>query len=238
MPPAPSSPPIALSITEGLGALLPPKIAKLIEDHLFEHPELFDKDEQELFRHLRKDEETPNTTDHRLRLKFWMEYDRTMGLGRNEIDLNNVYAGVCSRALFHDHYLKRPNRVAWMLCPPASYKFKTEEGLEFALEQLREILELCHTTGKGQHDHKLMALKVKIFELLDLRVKGAVMQKSVNMNFTKEVRETAQSLTIDELEKQLKELEWRANKAKNLPQAPLDHDPSAPKDVISEPGSS
>ena len=52
-----------------------------------------------------------------------------------------VIAGICTYEYFHRRYMKTPSKVAWLLCPPTGYVVKTNEALEFGLEQLQDILD-------------------------------------------------------------------------------------------------
>lgn len=201
--------------------LVPNTVSESITQHSFEKPELFDKDEHELHKYLREQNRTPTATDNRLRLKFWTEYDRAMSRGEKAMNMVNVLAGVCSRELFYGHYLRNPHKVAWLLCPPTGYMVKAEEALEFGLEQLRDILNQPHTIG-GKVDTKLGELKAKIVMMLDTRVKGAVVQKQMNLNVNtsnESVAKAAAAGTMEDLQRQLLDLERRNRVAQNLPLA-------------------
>lgn len=210
--------------------LVPERIAQAIEDAAFEHPEFFDKDERDLYKHLRSQEMTPSPTDNRLRLRFWDEYDRVQGTEKKAMNMANVLAGICSKELFYGTYLKRSNKVAWLMCPPAGYMIKAEEALEFGLEQLRDILEQPHVQF-NKVDTKLGELKAKIVMMLDTRVKGAVLQKSMNLHVSAthaQVQKAATAATAEELMEQLKVLEAQNRKAQNLPPGAVPNEGALP----------
>jgi hypothetical protein len=197
--------------------LVPVPLAKAIDEALFTTGELFHKDERVLWKELRSREQTPTPMDNRLRLKFWVEYDRCLATGSRQMIMANVVGGICSRELFYYHYLKYPHKVAWLVCPPTDYMTKASEALEFGLEQMRDILDMPHATA-GKLDAKLAEIKLKIIALLDARVRGAVVQKTLNVNASVgDVKRVAEANSVEELEKQLKELRRRDQLSKNIP---------------------
>lgn len=226
--PASNVPPVAQEISlleesneRSVVNLVPPTVGKAIRDHVFEREELFNIDEKELYKILRNDSKSPSPTDNRLRLKFWDEYDRVQAHGCNSMNMSNVLSGICSREFFYHNYLQRVEKVAWLLCPPTGYMVKAEEALEFGIEQLRDLLEQPHVLG-GKVDTKLGELKAKIVMMLDTRVKGAVIQKTMNLNVNTSnqgVARAAAAGTAEDLMKQLKELDRKNRQAQNLPMA-------------------
>lgn len=200
--------------------LLPPALASNIIEASKQRPEFFQiEDERLLRRHLRENGTEPTPTDNRLRVAFWHEYERAQTLANPKMVISAIHAGVCSRQLF-DRYMLRPEKVAWILCPPASYTTIAEEALSFGLEQLRDILALpvqrLDAKGRVIVDTKLGELQAKIVAMLDNRVKGAVKQtienRNMNLNIStsdKQVAKAAMSGTMDQIERRLKELERR-----------------------------
>lgn len=140
-------------------------------------PELFELDEYLLYKKL-GETQRPTPTDNRIRIKFWMEYDECQ-LSRRLLDIPRIVAGICSRDYFERSYMSLPQKVAWLLCPPAGYMVKVNEALEFGLEQLRDILQREHVLPTGKVDSRLGELKAKIVMFLDARVKGAIVQKAL-----------------------------------------------------------
>lgn len=204
--------------------LVPLAVSNYFEDHIAARPDLFAVDERDLYQTLRKEQKQPTPTDNRLRLKFWDEYDRCQSMGKGSMQMASVIAGICSKQFFYDRYLKTAEKVAWLLCPPTGYLTKAEEALEFGIEQIRDILDQPHVVG-GKVDTKLGDLKAKIVMMLDVRVKGAVMTKNVNMNLnatTKQVANAATAVSAEDLMRQLKDIEALNRKAQNLPQPAID----------------
>jgi hypothetical protein len=186
-------------------------------------PDLFQRDERDLFKELRSREETPSPTDNRLRLAFWLEYDRAQ-MNAKRMEMLSVYTGICTKQYFFSKYLLHPGKVAWLLCPPADYETKMAEGLSFATDQMRQILEMDHTLATGGVNFKLLELKTKIWALMDLRSKGAHTQKietkSMNLHVSTTDKGLAQAMTensMEAMDRRLKELDRRERVVLNLP---------------------
>lgn len=224
--PLPEAPQLPVSLldkanTRSVVNIVPGRVRTAIEEAYFECEELFKMDERDLFKHLRSLEKTPSPTDNRLRLKFWVEYDRVQASGEAKMNMTAVLASVCHQEYFFGKYLGQPHKVAWLLCPPTGYMVKAEEALEFGLEQLRDILEQPHIVA-GKVDTKLGELKAKIVGMLDTRVKGAPIQKNLNLNVStsnEAVAKAAAAETMETLDRRLKELQNRERASRNLPLA-------------------
>lgn len=189
---------------------------------LAEQPELFERDEQELLLTLRRNHCGPSPTDNRLRLKFWMEYDYAKENGLQQLDMSRVTSGVCSNEYFYNRYLNSTTKVAWMMCPPTSYMIKSEEALEFGIEQLRDILDQPHVytdqSGRQKVDTQLASLKARIVATLDNRVRGAVVQKTMNVHVgtnNKDLVRAMATQSMENLTARLKALEVREKQLAN-----------------------
>lgn len=202
--------------------LVPKVVGERFRLYLKEHGELFNKDEVQLHKYLHKFAQDPNPVDNRLRLKFWIEYERAQMDEASKMNMTSVIGGICTREFFYDSYLTKPERVAWLLCPPTNYMIKVSEALEYAIEEMRDILAIPHITedvnGKKRVNTALMANKLKIFELMHNIVKGVPVQRNMNLNVTT----TDPSLmppspvSMEELEKQLSELRQRDESSRNV----------------------
>lgn len=223
--------------------LLSPGASDKIKNCAIVKPDLFNiQDEHTLYQHLSKIKAKPTPTDNRLRLAFWLEYDRVCNGFKDRIEMVNVYAGVCTHAYFENKYLKIPEKVAWLLTPPASYEVVLEEALQFGIEQLRETLSLPHLKDNGEIDVKMIELKAKIFAMLDMRKHGMYTQKikqeSLNINVTDATKLATQvgGKTLDQtmqmLEDKIRELEKRDKSRQALPDIPVEsvNDANTPKE--------
>ncbi len=153
--------------------LLPPVTqAKIFQAHT-DRADLFRLPEKEL-----KKAAKPTPTLNRIRLSFWTEYDASQVQNR-EMNMRNVYAGVCTQQFFDHVVLNEPVCVAWMLMPPANYLIALSEMLVTSQERLREILEQSAVDeATGKVDTKLGELQLKIHQAVEVRVKGATIQRS------------------------------------------------------------
>lgn len=206
-------------------SMLPTEVSLRMEETAKKDPDLFTMDEFQLQTALRQRSKQINANDNRLRLKFWSEYDLAKERRSRTMNMTRVIGGICTREFFYKYYLREPGRIAWLLCPPINYLVKANEALEFGLEQMRDILGLSHVDSKGKIDAKHAALKITIFKLLEDRIRGSVVQKTENKTVQltynkmdrKMVIEAAQGLSEKDLERSIKELEYREKKALHLP---------------------
>lgn len=152
--------------------LLNPRIREHLMDHLKNKPEYFNQDEHTMWQMLKRQKAKPNPTDHRLRIKFWMEYEYCMHFHCKSIDIARVVAGVCSRDFFEQRYVTNPFKMAWLITPPVDYMVRAEEALNFGMEQLRDLLAYDHKLKNGRCDVPLGKLKQGIVAMLEARVRG------------------------------------------------------------------
>lgn len=209
--------------------LVPQAVSMAMVDAGKKDPALFQMDEHTLWMTLKYRKKLPNATDNRLRLAFWLEYDRAQQ-DHKHMEMSAVYSGVCSRSLFYAQYLDDPERVAWLLCPPVDYTMKIQEALDFGTDRMREILAMDPHDAKGRPNVKLMELQAKIWALMDQRIKGAYTQRieqrslSLTVKTTdKQVAQAAMENSMDALDRRIKELDRRERAALNLPQG--EHEP-------------
>ena len=126
---------------------------------------------------------------NRLRLSFWDEYDRAVFAGEM-MQIKNIVARHCDRAHFYDRILKVNWNVAFITLPPRSYELTMRYILDRANRKIEDILNMPLKTPQGKFDYKLAALVLKIQQVADNRVRGAVTQKlqiqqhSTSMNLT------------------------------------------------------
>lgn len=189
-------------------------------------PELFGIDERDLRKRLRLMECHITPTDNRLRLAFWQEYDYAQA-NLKPFRITAVCHGIMNHGYFTDKYLSSATRVAWLLCPPASYESLTTEALQYGMEILRDILEEPNTHPNGQLNMKLLEIKLKIVAMIDLRLKGLptqkIEQRTIGFSIHDSMRGAASASmdnTMVDLEKRMKELEIRERRALNMPEPP------------------
>lgn len=139
----------------------------------------------------RKNKIKPDTQLNRLRVAFWREYDDACA-NRRKVEFKNIYGGTCSQEYFYT-VIEDIESFVWLITPTPNYQLQIEEALHFGIERMREILEMPlyerkETKRKDNKGYvvkelpnvKLAALMVKIVEMLDARVKGAVPKTIAN----------------------------------------------------------
>ena len=161
--------------------LLPQSVKNHLTEAFKAKPEIFNMDEYVLYRTLSRNNIQPSPTDNTIRMKFWIEYDDCQMNMKKNMDITRIISGICSSEYWYGVYLKSHTRLAWMLCKPVGYATKTEEALEFAAEQIRDILAQPHVVN-GKLDTRIADTKMKAYAFLHNIVKGAVVQKTMQLN--------------------------------------------------------
>ena len=103
-----------------------------------------------------------------------------------------------------------------MLTPPANYLVVTEEALQVGLETLRAYIEEPAISESGKIDTKVAEIQFKIVAFLDNRVKGAVVQKTMNLHAAvpkSKIEAVSEERSMEALDKRLKAIEDRRRKA-------------------------
>lgn len=138
----------------------------------------------------------PSAEIARLRMSFWDEYLRASD-ERRAMNVRAITRGVCSHNYFYEVVLANENWVGYITTPPADYQLAIREMLELSWDRIREVLLLPITEkiplkktvvndeGKSETVYeiiekpntKLIGEIRQITNMLDLRVKGAIMQK-------------------------------------------------------------
>lgn len=119
----------------------------------------------------------PDPTLSMLRVRFWGEYDRAVSVGETGLNKKNLIAGICSEVVWDNRIMRNELSIAYILTPPPQYEARMGAMHNLALDEMGTILAMPVEDSEGKVDHKLMALKLKIFEMVDQRLKGAVTQR-------------------------------------------------------------
>lgn len=129
----------------------------------------------------------PTERDERLRLAFWDEYNYASSVG-TQMRINHIIKGCVAVEHFYEIYLKTPKKLAWIITPPKFYSQGMKYILHLGLDRLTEIMQASVVDENGKLDVRAASVILKTFQLVDLRVKGAIMQKvqidqrTLNMN--------------------------------------------------------
>jgi hypothetical protein len=118
----------------------------------------------------------PTAQMARIRIGFWDEYARSVSTGQ-KMSVDRIYAGVMSKETFEDEYYTDPKKLGYVLLTPPHYHRAAEEILLLGLERMRDIIELPLINSRGQVQVAVVNGILKAVEMLDKRVKGAIMQK-------------------------------------------------------------
>jgi hypothetical protein len=208
-----------------------PTFQDAIKRLLQEAPDYLDLEYTEL-----KVKANPTYTLFRVRTSFWNEYENAIQHNRS-MHLSNMYAGVCTERLFRKKVLTDNLKLAFILSPPKDYTITVKEALDAGLDNLRAIATAPILTDSGKLDTKAAEVVLKAIALLDMRVKGAVVQRidqrSLNVNLNKDVSPASSEgqLTLpqdlSELDKQIERL-----KAKLITQVTRVKLPSQPEEIM------
>lgn len=118
----------------------------------------------------------PSQTHSHIRTSFWYEYNHAQET-QKKMRISAIAGGVCSKEYFEDYVMKDPQVMAWILCPPTSYEAALRNALEVGTSRLLEILQLPITNPNGSINSNAANVVLKAFMLVDLRMKGSIVQR-------------------------------------------------------------
>lgn len=150
----------------------------------------------------------PEASLNRLRLAFWAEYESAQRSVR-KMDLHALseLTGRPSKYILAE--LRATDRMAWVLCPPASYEMFLDEALSFGMKRLREdILGMNIKTSDGDVDPKKADILLKAIAFVDMRKHGGIVQKNLHLHSTtSQMKSVGRHLTEQEIDARIAELE-------------------------------
>lgn len=135
--------------------------------------------EDRLLKKMRVKGLAPTPTDERLRLSFWREYDAAIEQNRM-MSVTRVFGGICGKAYFYHEFMNSEMHMAYLVCRPADYASQLEQLLHKGLSRLQEIMELDVSNPKAAN------VVLSAIKYLDERVRGATVQRSMNISLTKD----------------------------------------------------
>lgn len=157
----------------------------------------------------------PSAQDNRIRGSFWREYDLAQAEMR-PMNSTAIFAGHTTNEYFYTRFLKNYQMVGWMIIPPTDYMVFIEEGLNYGISRIREIMELPIMDTKGRVNTRVCEIIIKATAMLDMRIKGAYIQRSeikqLNFNMETDAKDMGKLLRTDsmeEIDKRIKYLEKR-----------------------------
>lgn len=156
--------------------------------------------------------------DYELRISFWEEYNKQFQTCR-QMRISKIVSGICSENFFYAYYCNRLARILFILQEPSVSKKRLMYGHHLAMAEVLKIIKMPieKDVKTGLPDAKLLSVKAKLFEYLDQRVYGSVVQKieQTSRNLNVNVEATPEQVgipTAEDIDRQIIELE------KELPQ--------------------
>lgn len=162
--------------------IAPDEMVEVIKATFKKYPKFFNYSERLLRSECEVDER-----DERFRLLFWDEYNCATALKRR-MYLKHVTTSFTSNAIWYNFYAQRLDKMRFILYPPQNYNYSLRSILDKGLSKLNEIMNLPVLLPNGQADVKAITQIIKVFQLVDTRIKGAIVQKvqiqqqSLNIN--------------------------------------------------------
>ncbi len=194
--------------------------ANRLQEAIIEVPEKYwDMDEGELNNCAKYTQ-----TDKGLRFSFWREIERVWARrekgNKSTITAEMVYLGVCSRGYFYNTFLKKPNKVAWMVCPMQRYEKRLEVILSGLHERVYEITELpvykTDRNGNKVPDASTAKVILEAVKMVEDRLLGSAVQRTVTKNQNEIVKKKDDLLLPADVDKRIKELEALIKKPQQL----------------------
>lgn len=181
-------------------------LPRAMQEHIRNlNPRFFEMSEQQLMECCQ-----PDDTVSMLRLTFWDEWWRSVRTN-TKFKLDNVLRDVCSYRFWH---LRTANQkdLAVIITPLPKYEVRARHFYNLGLNQMRTILEAPVINEDGKVDKQLAQLQVKITQMMENRVMGAVPQslnvRQQNLNYN--VDGGSQKIapkTVGEIEGELRQLD-------------------------------
>lgn len=152
---------------------------------------------------------------NRCHIQFWDEYDLACREDRT-MSLDNVLYRLGNVTFFKTTIVERPKMLAALLKPPVQYELNLKELHALGLTAMRRALT-CNPITNGQPNVKLIEAQTKITQILDMRIKGAVVQRieqknlNVNVDAGRKPGQTAAApRSIEEIENEILRLEAKS----------------------------
>lgn len=203
-------------------SIVPECLVPVIKACRKQYPKLFLHNEKLLRQKIKVDDR-----DEKIRLNFWEEYNQAQASMR-PMKVNGIISGVCFSETWSTYYLRRLDKIAFMLCPPKNYSLAMRNVLNKGVDRLLEIMELPITDAAGKPNIPAITQILKVFQLVDMRVKGAIVQRlqiqqhSLNFNtdvsadYAKAQADRLNSMSLDQLEELDKRLARGAEQEQKL----------------------
>lgn len=143
----------------------------------------------------------PTPVMNQLRAAFWVEYNSVQTHNHDKMTMARVYAGICSHDYWENVVIHSKEMLCWLLIPPQNYQALLDEAWDAGLSKLREIIDVPIYDEKGKLQIQASNLVIKVWQILDQRKHGSVVQKHMNVNLTgDDAKEVAQMMEQNSME--------------------------------------
>ena len=196
-----------------LSNLVPEAMEKLMRDLWAMEDSPLRFNERELLQIMKSMSKHPTYLDKRLKVQFWLEYDRiqgTPGLKHPKMEMAYVLGHLIPKETFYQYYITDKWRLSYLIMPPKRYLDMMEETLCLTLERIQQILDKNEIKKHGFIDHKYIDKILEAFKILHGSLYGNRPMKNKEYDTT----EDKEIESIDESVAQREGLE--AEKAERL----------------------
>jgi hypothetical protein len=135
-----------------------------------EAPELLEMTEENLI-----DIVKPTPAVRQARITLWEEYSLAKQNRRRMVH-SMMHRGTSAKWMAK-YVWSENKKLAFLICPPVSYATQLKEAHDLGLKKIREIIASKITDDEGNLLPRSADVVLKAFAVLDIRLKGAVVQK-------------------------------------------------------------
>lgn len=134
-------------------------------------PKLLGVNEHQLLSELRRRRKSPCALDYKLRVKFWLEFERVQVEVPKMAKMNmlNILGLDYPKETFYRFYITDPYKLAFLLCPPTDYEKLIDVVLSVSTQKLLEILDSPEVFSNGVIDQSLVRKFMEINECMHRR---------------------------------------------------------------------
>lgn len=190
--------------------MVPTKLAPLLHQLKTKMPKMHNMTEAAI----RKAAEVTDRDD-RVRIAFWDEYDRATTT-RQKMSLGRILTGNIPLETWMSVYERQPMKLLFIITPIKSYATAMKAILDRGVNRLQEIINLPFHDKDGKLDTRVISQVLKAIQLVDMRVKGAIIQKVQIQQQTMQMNanvssEALKELSINDLERLSRQLDKISN---------------------------
>jgi len=183
------------------------------------NPHYFEMSEEELIVEVFGNRH-PSEICHKFRLSLWKDYNRVRNTPGLQMFSRNICSGVCTSHYFKKALALHPGKLAYIALEPKEHILDVQTILNTSTPEIMRIMQLPDQINQktGMIDVSLLALKFKIFQHMEARAHGTIVQKfkhevdQKNLNLNADltpnsVPDIHQFNSLEEIEAKIRELE-------------------------------